>query len=472
MSLLLFTVFLPPARALAMESFFIRYRNLIVLLAILLAQVIGLAVQVRRTGAGRNSLDPQDGPGVRLIRMWANALVSPPERLIHTAKLDAGSLWMDYLDLRHVREQNQDLQKTIDRLRLEQAALLEDARQGQRLQALIDFQQKYIYKTVAAQAIGSSGSDQSRVFYLDKGSADGLDRDMAVITADGIVGKVREVFPHSAQVLAINDQTSGAGVILETTRIRGILRGNAAGQPQIVGILADQRIQPGEKVLTAGGDLIFPRGLPVGVVEKVVRDPERDSFIDVIVKPAAHLDRIDEVLVITATEPRFSPEQKQDLATSEALKGPEAAAIKEQKKASEIMAERLPGLSDPNAPATNQPANPANAQPGQKPPTPAPIPEQGQPKLLHPQHPDRFTPGTAPEIPPDANPASTPDATPAAKPKPRQESGASASGGTATRPAPKAESKPGQQTKPQQTKPEQTKPEQTEPQQTTPQRNP
>ena len=98
-------------------------------------------------------------------------------------KLGVGGLWQNYIDLRHVREQNQDLQKTIDRLRLEQAALLEDARQGQRLQALLNFQEKYIYKTVAAQAIGSSGSDQSRVFYLDKGSADGLDRDMAVITA-------------------------------------------------------------------------------------------------------------------------------------------------------------------------------------------------------------------------------------------------------------------------------------------------
>ena len=150
---------------------------------------------------------------------------------------------------------------------------------------------------------------------------------MAVITADGIVGKVREVFPHSAQVLAINDQTSGAGVILETTRIRGILRGNAAGRLQIVGILDDQRIQPGEKVLTAGGDLIFPRGLPVGVVRRWCRDPDRDSFIDVIVKPAAHLDRLDEVLVITSTQPRFSAEQQQDLATSEALKGAEAAAI-------------------------------------------------------------------------------------------------------------------------------------------------
>jgi rod shape-determining protein MreC len=371
-----------------MESFFIRYRNLLVLLAILLAQIVGLAVQVRHTDSGRNTLDPQDGPGVRLIRMWANDAVSPPERLFHSSRLGTVWLWQNYIDLRHTEQQNQDLQKTIDRLRLEQAALLEDAKQGQRLQALVGFQQKYIYQTVAAQAIGSSGSDQSRLFYIDKGADYKLERDMAVITPDGIVGKVREVFPHSAQVLEINDQTSGAGVILATTRIRGTLRGNAIGQPQIVGILADQRIQPGEVVLTAGGDMIFPRGLPVGVVEKVVRDPDRDAFIDVIVKPAAHLDRLDEVLVITSTEARFSPQQQQDLATSEALKGSEAAAILEKKKASEIMAERLPGLTDPNAPA------PVPAQPGQPQPTPVTPPA---PKLLPAVHPDRFSPGIAPQ---------------------------------------------------------------------------
>jgi rod shape-determining protein MreC len=377
-----------------MESFFSRYRNLLVLLVVLVAQMVGLAVQVRRTNNGRNSLDPGDGPSVRLLRLWANALVTPPERLFHDSRSGTSGVWQNYLDLRHVREQNQDLEKTIDRLRLEQASLLEDARQGQRLQTLLGFQEKYIYKTVVAQAIGSSGNDQSRVFYIDKGSAEGLDRDMAVITPDGIVGKVREVFPHTAQVLAIHDQTSGAGVILETTRIRGILRGNAAGQPQIVGILADQRIQPGEKVLTAGGDQIFPRGLPVGVVEKVVRDPDRDSFIDVVVKPAAHLDRLDEVLVITSTLPRFSDQQQQDLATSEEQKGAEAKAIEEQKKASEIMAERLPGLKDPNAPAATPAAAPGSSpgQPGQTPATPtAPAPT----KVLSPQHSDRYTPGAA-----------------------------------------------------------------------------
>jgi rod shape-determining protein MreC len=424
-----------------MESFFSRYRNLVVLLIVLLAQIIGLAMQVRHTDSGRNLVDVKDGTGVRLIRLWADWIVTPPEQILHGTKLGALNLWGNYIALRHTREQNQDLQKTIDRLRLEQAALLEDARQGQRLQAIEGFQQKYIYKTLAAQAIGSSGSDQSRVFYIDKGADYKLERDMAVITADGIVGKVREVFPHTSQVLAINDQSSGAGVILETTRIRGILRGNSAGRPQIVGILADQRIQPGEKVLTAGGDQIFPRGLPVGVVEKIVRDPDRDSFIDVIVKPAAHLERLDEVLVITSTESRFAPEQQQDLATSESLMGAEAAAIKEQKKASEIMAERLPGLTDPNAPKpAAPPAAGETATPGQTPATPPVAPA---PKLLPAKHPDRYMPGSAftpphdqgdsapdgqekkpsatPETKPLAKPESKPQAKPPIKPQPRPE---------------------------------------------------
>jgi rod shape-determining protein MreC len=435
-----------------MESFFVRYRNLVVLLVILLAQIIGLAMQVRRTGGGRSTLDPGDTSSVRLIRLWVNALVSPPERLIHSSSLGALHLWQNYLDLRRVRQQNQDLEKTIDRLRLEQAALLEDARQGQRLQALENFQEKYIYKTVAAQAIGSSGSAQSRVFYIDKGSADGLARDNAVITADGIVGKIRDVFPHSAQVLAINDQTSGAGVILETTRIRGILRGNAFGQLQIVDILADKRIQKGEVVLTGGGDQIFPRGLPVGVVDKVIPDPERDSFIDVLIVPAAHLDRLDEVLVVTSTQARFSPQQQQDLATSEALKGPEAEAIlkqeQEQKKASDIMAERLPGLIDPNLPPDQQPLHDTSN------PTPVAHPPQAL-------HPDRFTPGNAPGPAPDTTPATAPDAnaaSPDSASQPRQQKQSATPPGPQTSPASKPASKPTQPGKPKPTGPEQSQP--------------
>jgi rod shape-determining protein MreC len=218
-----------------MESVFERYRNLMVLLVMLLAQIIGLAMQVHRGDSGHMSLDPRDSQGVRLIRLWATSIVSPPERFFHGIYASTAFIWNNYFDLRNVRAQNAQLQSTVDRLRLEEASLLEDARQGQRLQSMLGFQEKYVYQTQPAQIIGTSGSDQSRLFYIDKGSNSGIGRDMAVVTADGIVGKIREVYPGSAQVLLINDQTSGAGVILESTRVRGVLRGNALGQPQIAG---------------------------------------------------------------------------------------------------------------------------------------------------------------------------------------------------------------------------------------------
>ena len=382
-----------------MESFFSRYRNLVVLLAALLLQVIGLAVQVRKPGPSSGSepvlaASQKDGRSVRLIRLWAAEMVTPFERAIHGSGQGMTGLWSNYIDLRNIRNQNKELLQTVDRLRLEQATLREDALQGQRLQGLLKFQESYIYKTTAAQVIGTSGSIQNHVIWLDKGSDDGLAQDDAVITPDGIVGKVREAFSHTAQVLMISDQTSGAGVVLETTRIRGILRGNAAGQPQVVNILADQRIQRGEHVLTAGGDQIFPRGLPVGVVERVEQDRERGSFINVIIKPAANLQHLDEVLVITSLQAHLSAQEQADLTTSEELKGAEVAAEAARKKAAAEMAERLPGLTDPNDPNAPKAAAGADAKKadGSQPASGPPLPPVA-PKPLQPKHADRFSPG-------------------------------------------------------------------------------
>src|SRR3984885_15082205 len=209
-----------------MESFFTRFKNVLVLVAILLAQTIGLAVQVRRpveSGA-------PDSSRVTLIRYWAVSIVTPFERFFHGIGSNVRGGWSNYIDLRHTRQQNHDLQEQISRLRLEQAAMAEDAIQGHRLQAMLDFKQRYVATTVAAQVIGTSGSELSRVIYIDKGAKHGLQPDQAVITPDGIVGKLRDVFPHTSQVLLINDQTSGAGVLLATTRIRAILRGSTTGR--------------------------------------------------------------------------------------------------------------------------------------------------------------------------------------------------------------------------------------------------
>jgi rod shape-determining protein MreC len=359
-----------------------RYKNILFLVAVLVVQIIGLAAQVRRPNPNGG-----DGPAVRLIRLWALSLISPPEKALHGTGTGLRGMWSNYLDLRHVRQQNQELRDRVSRLQLEQAGLLEDARQGQRLQALLGFKEHYIYSTVPAQVIGTSGTDQSRILTIDKGFKDGLKPDNAVITPDGIVGKLRDVFGHTSQVLVISDQTSGAGVLLESTRLRGVLRGNALGQPQIINMLPDERVKPGERVITSGGDQIYPRGLPVGVVDRVVPDTSNPPYIDIIIKPAANLGHLEELLVITEASDRMPPTAQQDLAQSAA----EGAAAANKQRASDILAERLPGLSDPNALADPGP----DQKPGQKPPTPATT----VPPPLHPPpavHPDHYSPDATP----------------------------------------------------------------------------
>jgi len=262
-----------------------------------------------------------------------------------------------------------DAKQQLDQLRMRNLALTEDARQGQRLQALLAFKQQYVGSTVTAQVIGTSGSDQSHVLFLDKGANDGLKPDMAVITPDGIVGKLRDVDATTSQLLLINDASSGAGVILETTRTRGVLRGTAAGILQIGTLLPDDRIKAGEHVLTSGGDRVFPRGLSVGNVESIALDPEHPPFTAIRIHPSANLARLEEVLIVTNVASQIA--NSKDLA-DDGTQNPDAAG------------DHLPGLKDLSAkPDPNQPPLPPN--------TPAPLPH---PKPII--HPDRYTPGTVP----------------------------------------------------------------------------
>lgn len=375
-----------------MESFVTRFKNVLVLVAILLAQTIGLAVQVRRP------VEPgaPDGSSVTLIRYWAVATVTPFERFFHGVGYNLRHGWSNYIDLRHTRQENHDLQEQIARLRLEQAALSEDAIQGHRLQALLDFQQNYVSSTVAAQVIGTSGSDLSRVLYIDKGFKDGLKPDQAVITPDGIIGKLRDVFAHTSQVLLINDQTSGAGVVLATTRIRAILRGSTTGQILINNLTPDSRIKPGEQVLTSGGDQVYPRGLPVGTIESIKVDPDHQPYTLIQLRPAANLNQLEEVLVITGTQSALPAEAQHDLAVGAATAEAQQAAAKEladqqaaeaaAKSAAQIVADRLPSIHDLDTNNTT-PTTPgaAAANPGRIVPKPLPT-----------VHPDRYTPGSTP----------------------------------------------------------------------------
>lgn len=356
-------------------EFIARFKNALFLILILLAQAIALAVQVRTTPRPG---EPDSG-GVRLIRLWATATVTPFERAIHGIGYEATHGWSDYIDLRHVRQQNEQLRQQVTRMRLEEAAISEDALEGRRLQALLGFKEKYIGSMVAAQVIGASGSEQSHVLTIDKGSNDGLQPDMPVVTPDGIVGKLRDVFPTTAEVLEINDPNAGAGVILGDTRIRAILHGTVAGQVEIGNLTSDSRIKPGEQVITSGGDQIYPRGLPVGKVVSIAPDPDHQPFTNIRIQPAVNLDRVEEVLIITHTQPDPTQQGQQDL---------DAAAAQH---AADLSAEKLPSIHE------DQPA----AQPGASTPAgatsaPAPDPWMTIPHPLPTVHPDQYTSGATP----------------------------------------------------------------------------
>src|ERR1700756_3888973 len=173
-----------------MESVLGRYRNLIILVGVLFLQVLGLAVQVK-TGSERET---------RLIRLWTVGAITPFERGLVWVQSSSGNLWHNYFYLRGVRAENRELKQQIEQMRLEQVRLSEDAAQAHRLQTLLAFKEQFISKTVAGQVIGTSGSDLSRIIYIDKGENAGIKPDMAVITADGIVGKVLLAGPNEARV--------------------------------------------------------------------------------------------------------------------------------------------------------------------------------------------------------------------------------------------------------------------------------
>ncbi len=364
-----------------MESFFARHKNATILAVVLMAQILGLATQIRR---------PTESGPVRLIRQWAVTLVSPFERGFVYSEEWVRHSWRDYFYLRGVRNENIALREQIERMRLEQIRLEQDAAQARRIQALLQFKEQYISKTVAAQVIGSSGSETSRIIYIDRGSNDGVEANMAVITPEGIVGKVLRVYPSTSQVLEITDQTSGVGATLVKSRLQGILKGQAGGNPNLAYIMADENVERGEDVITSGGDRIFPKGLPIGKVASV--SPGKDLFLNVRVTPAANLNRLEEVLVITkvvekeADTKGLGPIRAADILAQRLPSVPDKPAVPTPNSAA-AGAVRPSSSTGTGMPAANTPGTAAVSKPAvnAKPAVPVPGSANGKP----------VTPGTA-----------------------------------------------------------------------------
>jgi rod shape-determining protein MreC len=154
---------------------------------------------------------------------------------------------------------------------------------------------------VAARVIGGSADSASQTIYLDRGERDGIRRNMGVITPDGVVGKVIESYKDTAQVLLLTDKDSGVGAMLVDSRVQKPVGGTGEALLVMKYISnEDTSVNPGDRIVTSGMDRIFPPDLPVGTIADI---KPGNTFKQIRVRPAANLERLEEVFVLLTMKP-------------------------------------------------------------------------------------------------------------------------------------------------------------------------
>jgi rod shape-determining protein MreC len=266
-----------------------RHKSLVLLAGVIVLQVLMLAVQIKRDSQGR------------LIRVWTVGAVSPFERAGASTFGSVRDAWRHYFALQNTTKDNEQLRRENDTLKLQLSQLQGKAAEADRLAAVLNFRQSHAeVPMIAARVIGVSAGTASMTIQLDRGERDGIRKDMGVITPDGVVGKVVETYRNEAQVLLLTDKDGGVGAMLAVSRIHGPVGGQ--GEPLLVMkyVANDDEVSPGERVITSGMDRIFPRDIPVGTVADV---KPGNTFKQIRIKPAANLERLEEVLVLKTLRP-------------------------------------------------------------------------------------------------------------------------------------------------------------------------
>lgn len=274
-----------------------RHRPLALLAGLILLQVLLLAFQIKREH------------NVRLVRYWAVQLVTPAERAGTWSFSRVGGIWSGYIGLRDTRAENQRLKSELEQLRMRNRELESRAEEGRRLATLMNFREAHPEAPMlAAQVIGASADPSSHTLFINRGERDHVRSNLAVITPDGVVGKIVVVFPSSAQVLLVNDRESGVGALFAGTRTHGVVKGSGDPEPHMDYVQNSEKVQPGDAVLTSGEDRIFPKDLPIGTVESAAAG---NPFQVIRVHPAARLDRLEEVLVLMSQQ-ELAPKKSEE----------------------------------------------------------------------------------------------------------------------------------------------------------------
>ena len=211
-------------------------------------------------------------------------------------------LWLQglgehYIFLAGVQGENRELRRTLGILQEENLRLREALLAEGRLKDLYALQSRHFTASRIAQVYARDPSSWFSTFLINKGRADGISKDMAVIASAGVVGRVIEVSRDTAKVLLITDPNSALDVINQRSRSQGILEGKTDKVCILKYVQKSDDIQEGDPMITSGLGGIFPKGLMVGAVNRVEkRRPGLFQYVEVT--PSVDLSKLEEVLVL------------------------------------------------------------------------------------------------------------------------------------------------------------------------------
>ena len=301
-----------------------RHKSIFLLAGVVLLQILLLALQIKRDSEGR------------LIRVWTVGAFSPFERAGSHGILHLRDTWNHYFALQNASRDNEDLRRQNDALKMQVNQLQSKAAEADRLALLLDFRKSHQnVPMLGSRVIATSAGTASATVMLDRGAKDGIKKNMGVITPEGVVGKVVEVYEDTTEVLLLTDKDSGVGAMLGDSRIQSPVGGTGEPLLAMKYVPNDDAVTVGERVVTSGMDKIFPRDLPIGTITDI---KSGNPFKTIRVHPSANLSRLEEVIVLLTLQPlQLKPAQP------EAPKPPANAAAAGK------------------APANNSPASPAPA---------------------------------------------------------------------------------------------------------------
>lgn len=217
-----------------------------------------------------------------------------------TRPLRAVGSWVSGLgvsraDLTLLRRQNEEL-------RLRNAELEEARQENERLRALVKFVEARGLKSLGARVIGRPANSWEGIITIDRGTAEGVEQDMAVIGEAGLLGQVVEAAQHSSRVRLITDQRSGVAALVQRTRVEGIVRGSIDRSLTMDFVSRDASLRAGDVVITSGMGGVYPKGIVIGEIATVRKQPNTLAPL-VGVQPTARLSDLEEVLVLVGVAP-------------------------------------------------------------------------------------------------------------------------------------------------------------------------